>query len=136
MNKTIITITLIVALGITVFFMYNIIKEKNTALAALQLKVANIENLYSSAASQSDSLNALTGVLSSYKILTYSMLYRDSIRKSLKYSVGNIVYLKSDSSRAVVKDIIVGGGKFEHYIKYEVLRKDNSSQLLAPELVY
>ena len=136
MNKTIITIVVVLALAVTIFFLAKNIKAKNAELAALQTKVSDIEKMYSSAAFKGDSLHALNIVLSKYKTLTYAMLYRDSIRRALRYSVGDIVQLKSDSSRAVIKDILIGGGKYEHYMKYQIVRKDNSTDLVSPELVY
>ena len=136
MNKTVITIVVVVALSATIFFLARSIKSKNSELAALQEKVSNIEKLYSNAAFKGDSLYALNSVLSTYKSLTFAMLYRDSIRKALRYNIGDIVQLKSDSSRAVIKDILIGGGKFEHYMKYLVVRKDNSTEVLSPELIY
>lgn len=135
-KKTIITIGIIVALALTVFFLARTIKTKNKELADLNSKISEMEMLYSTATFKGDSLNALNIVLSKYKSLTYAMLYRDSIRKSLKYAVGDIVQLKSDSSKAVIKDILIGGGKFEHYMKYLVVRKDNTTELVSPELVY
>ena len=136
MNKTIITIAVIVTLAVTIFFLAKNLKSKNAELAVLQAKVSDIEKMHSSAAFKGDSLHALNIVLSKYKTLTYAMLYRDSIRKSLKYEIGDIVILKSDSSRAVIKDILIGGGKFEHYMKYQIVRKDNTTDLVSPELVY
>ena len=136
MNKTIITIGIIVAVAVTIFFLARSIKTKNVELAELKAKVSEMERLYSSAAFKGDSLHALNIVLSKYKTLTYAMLYRDSIRKSLKYTIGDIVQLKSDSSKAVIQDILIGGGKFEHYMKYQVVRKDKTTELVSPELVY
>ena len=138
MNRTTIIIiaVIIIALVATVFFMNRVIEAKNEELSDLKDKVFKIETLYSSAAFKGDSLNVIATTLSSYKSLTYAMIYRDSIRKTLKYKIGDIVYLKSDSSKVVIKDILAGGGKFEHYVKYEILRKDNKTELLSPELVY
>lgn len=74
--------------------------------------------------------------LSSYKGLTESMIYRDACRAELKYSVGDFVILKRDSTTVLVKDIIIGGNKFEHYIRYEVVLKDNSREYVSQELLY
>lgn len=136
MNKTIVTIIIVIALSLTVFFLYRVIESKNEELSELRNKVSKMETLYSSVAYKGDSLYAIASSLSSYKTLTYAMIYRDSVRKSLKYKIGDIVYLKSDSSKAVIKDILAGGGKFDHYIKYQIVRKDNSTEMLSPELVY
>ncbi|HRH58815.1 MAG TPA: hypothetical protein PLS10_14280 [Chitinophagales bacterium] len=136
MNKTIITIGAIVVVAFTIFFLARSIKTKNRELTELKAKISEMEMLYSSATFKGDSLHALNIVLSKYKSLTYAMLYRDSIRKSLKYTIGDIVQLKSDSSKAVIQDILIGGGKYEHYMKYQVIRKDHTTELVSPELLY
>lgn len=61
---------------------------------------------------------------------------RDSIRKVLTYTVGDVAHCKMDSSKVVIKDIIVGGGKFEYYLKYVILNKDNTFETVSPELIY
>lgn len=136
MNKTVITIIIVIALSLTIFFLYRVIESKNEELADLQEKVSKIENLYSTTTFKTDSLNTIASALSIHKTLTYAMIYRDSIRKTMKYKIGDVVILKADSSRAVIKDILAGGGKYDYYIKYQVVRKDNSTEILAPELVY
>ena len=64
------------------------------------------------------------------------MVHRDEATSMLKYKVGDFVYLKRDSAKVVVDDIIVGGAKYEYYVKYRVLHKDNHTEEVKPELVY
>ena len=44
--------------------------------------------------------------------------------------------LKSDSSRVVIEDLLIGGGKYNYFIKYRVLFKDDSRKEVTPEMVY
>jgi hypothetical protein len=83
-----------------------------------------------------DSLSKELSRLAIYKSLTGAMVYRDEVLMELKHKVGDIVYLKRDSSQAVVSDIVIGGSKYEYYIHYRVILKDNSWEELIPELIY
>jgi hypothetical protein len=82
-----------------------------------------------------DSLQDINDRLSHYESLTMAMLHRDEATKRLK-NVGDIVYLKIDSSRVVIEDIIIGGGKYNYFIKYRVLLKDESKREITPEMIY
>jgi hypothetical protein len=64
------------------------------------------------------------------------MIHRDEAINQLKHKVGDIVYLKNDSSRVVIEDVLIGGGKYNYYVKYRVLLKDNTTREMVPELIY
>lgn len=83
-----------------------------------------------------DSLEYINGELSKFKNLTMAMVHREEATKSLKYQVGDIVILKSDSSRVVIEDLLIGGGKYNYFIKYRVLFKDDSRKEVTPEMIY
>ena len=83
-----------------------------------------------------DSLDAAVKELSIYKTLSQAMVHRDQATKQLLHKVGEMVYMKNDSSRVVIEDIVIGGSKYNYYIKYKVLYKDNISKEVIPELVY
>lgn len=83
-----------------------------------------------------DSLQYINGELSKFKNLTMAMVHREDATKDLKYQVEDIVYLKQDSSRVVVEDILIGGGKYNYFIKYRVLFKDDARKEVTPEMIY
>lgn len=93
-------------------------------------------SLYSNAAYKRDSLTKVNTLLSKYRTLTDAMSYRDSIRKPLSFEVGETVHMKRDSSRVLVNDILVGGGKYEYYIKYLIEHKDKSTEIVPQEFLY
>ncbi len=66
-----------------------------------------------------DSLKTINKSLSIYETLTLS-----------------IVYLKPDSIRGVVEDIVIGGGKYNFYVKYRVNISDSLKKEVIPELIY
>lgn len=83
-----------------------------------------------------DSLFRENARLSIYKSLSLAMVHRDEATSLLKYKVGDFVYMKRDSSKVVISDIIIGGAKYEYYVKYKVLYKDKSTEEVIPELIY
>ena len=83
-----------------------------------------------------DSLSMINTELSKYKALTQAMIHRDEAISQLKHKIGDMVYLKNDSSRVAIEDVLIGGGKYNYYVKYRVLLKDNTTREIVPELIY
>lgn len=44
--------------------------------------------------------------------------------------------MKNDSARVIVEDVLIGGGKYDYYVKFRVLFKDNTTKEVKPELIY
>ena len=100
------------------------------------IQLLNEQKLNSTCTYKRDSLIKIVNELSIYRSLTQAMVNRDEATSPLKYKVGNMVYLKRDSAKVVISDIIIGGSKYEYYVKYKVLHKDNLSEEVIPELIY
>lgn len=99
-----------------------------------ELNNKTLENIFSS--QKIDSLNKANSALSRYKALTQAMIHRDEATSQLKHKIGDMVYLKNDSSKVVIEDVLIGGGKYNYYVKYRVLLKDNTTREIVPELIY
>ena len=138
MNKKIIWICVFVFLFSIIMYsgmIWAIVNDKKD-LKEVNSKLLIEQSLNSTCSYQRDSLVQEVNNLSNYKALASAMSNRDKATSSLKYKVGDRVYLKSDSSRVVISDIIVGGSTYEYYIKYKVLHKDNLLEEIKPELIY
>ena len=99
-------------------------------------KLLKEQSLNSTCSYKRDSLTKEVKELSIYKSLTKAMVHRDEATILLKYKVGDFVYMKRDSSRVVISDIVIGGAKYEYYVRYKVLYKDKTTEEVAPELIY
>lgn len=110
--------------------------DSRKANSETSAKLLHEQNLNSTCNFKRDSLNREVQQLSIYKSLTKAMVHRDEATSLLKYKVGDFVYMKRDSSRVVISDIVIGGAKYEYYVKYRVLHKDNSTEEVIPELIY
>jgi hypothetical protein len=116
--------------------MYVFFADVKTALADTNDRLLKEQKANSRCNYVRDSLFKEVKNLSSYKALTKAMIQRDEAVGLLKYKIGDFVYLKRDSSHVVVADIVFGGSKYEYYVKYKVLYKDNKTEEVLPELVY
>lgn len=114
----------------------SVIKEDITERMARQ-KALDDEKFKNAFCSQKvDSLRAANNELSKYKALTQAMLHRDEATKQLKHKIGDVVLMKNDSSRVIIEDVLIGGGKYDYYVKYRILFKDNTTKEVKPELIY
>lgn len=122
----------IIAISGLTYDLYLTNKEKDT----LRDNLSKEQLLNSTCSIQRDSLTKAVNRLSVYKSLTLAMVHRDEATDLLKYKVGDFVYLKRDSSKVLVSDIIMGGANYEYYVRYKVMYKDKTTEEVAPELVY
>jgi hypothetical protein len=140
MKKKIILIILfslvIIAMGVTIYLQNSEVSKKKSQIDAMEKASKNANARYNQLKYTNDSLDLINGFLAKYRVLTEAMTYRDSMKLQLKYNVGDIVYLKRDSSRAVVSDVVMGGGKHEYYIKYKVIFRSGKEEEVVQELLY
>lgn len=99
-------------------------------------KLSKEQLLNSTCSFKRDSLSKEVERLSIYKSLTKAMVHRDEATSLLKYQVGDFVYLKRDSSHVLISDIIIGGAKYEYYVRYKVMYENKDTEEVAPELIY
>lgn len=60
----------------------------------------------------------------------------NEISKDISKQVGDAVFSKVDSSRAIVTDIVIGGSSYEYYVKYEITANDGTTTQIDPSLVW
>jgi uncharacterized protein YpmS len=137
-NKKVIWVTgFLTAFAIAIFtMMFIAMKDDKNALKTANEELLKEQSISSTCSVTRDSLNRINAELSKYKTLTMAMVHRDEVTSQLKHKVGELVYLKNDSSRVVIEDVLIGGGKYNYYVKYRVLLKDNTSREIIPELIY
>jgi hypothetical protein len=130
-------ITLIAILAISAYGgLIWALRDTNVELKETNSKLLKEQSLNSTCSYKRDSLTREVISLSVYKALTKAMVHRDEATILLKYKVGDFVYMKRDSSKVVISDILIGGAKYEYYVKYKVLYKDKSTEEVIPELIY
>ncbi|NTW31324.1 MAG: hypothetical protein HGB12_01595 [Bacteroidetes bacterium] len=123
-------------MGFAIYKLNKKVTEKQKEISDLELATLNSNAKFLKIKKTRDSLAFVNAFLAKYRVLTEAMTYRDSMRIFLKYKVGDIVRLKRDSSRAVINDIIIGGGKHEYYIKYKIALKTGQTEDIVQELLY
>lgn len=121
---------------IGMYFVQKNNQEKDRQTAVVQVNLDKERASKTSCIYLKDSLIRINAMLSTYKTLTASMIYRDEVLGELKHKVGDMVYLKNDSSKVVVEDVIIGGSNHSYYVKYKVILKNGSEKEIMPELIY
>jgi hypothetical protein len=111
------------------------IQEKEKRSEELANSLANMQNTLTLEKIHSDSLSRAVNRLSEYEALTHSLVLRDESRVYLK-QVGDPVFSKIDSSRAIVTDIVIGGSSYDYYVKYEITMHDGTTIQIDPSLVF
>ena len=127
---------LVIAMGVTIYMQNSEVNKKKSEIDALQNASRNANTRYNRLLNTNDSLSLINSFLAKYRVLTEAMTYRDSMKLLLRYNVGDIVYLKRDSSRAVISDVVMGGGKHEYYIKYKIIFRSGKEEEVVQELLY
>lgn len=112
------------------------LKDTNDALKEANEKLQNEQSLNQTCNYKVDSISRENKELSIFKTLTKAMVHRDEANSQLPHKIGQAVYLKRDSSRVIIEDIVSGGAKYDYYVRYKVLHKDNHSEEVKPEMVY
>lgn len=124
-----------ILIGINVC-MLSIINSQSNKLDSQNNIILKEETDKSNCVYKRDSLTVELNRLAIYKSLTSAMVYRDEVIMQLKYQIGDIAHTKRDSSQIVISDIVIGGSKYEYYIKYKIIHKDNTMEEIIPELIY
>lgn len=130
------SILLVSILSIVIYNLSKVKKEKEDKIQALEGYLVDGGNTISKITYSRDSLAGQLGFYKKYASLVDATFFRDSTARSLKYKAGDVVMLKPDSAKAVIKEIIIGGTQYEYYIKYKVILKDRSQLEITPELLY
>lgn len=126
----------LIGLGYDLYSTHQDAKIKDKKLAETIASLDKEQEIKTTYVYLTDSLKKENVSLSGYKPLTMAMIHRDEVLTTLKHKVGDIVIMKNDSSKVVIEDLLTGGSKYNYYVKFKVLYKDNTEKEVVPELIY
>ena len=109
--------------------------KNSDAIKKVQNEISSLNAKYLKTQSSSDSMNLILMRIMPYRPLIGMLSFRDSVQRQLPFKVGNIVYLKPDSTLAVIKDIVIAGSDYEFSIQYRVITENRNEQLVTPSLI-
>ena len=81
---------------------------------------------------EGDSLQGNLDVLWPKRALVYNARLRDRVSESLSLKPGDLAYLKYDSSRVVITDIVVGGNQFTYFVNYIIKTSKGETKQVSP----
>lgn len=131
-----ISLVIITILSYWIYSLSTAKKEKEDKIVVLQEYLQNESVITTKITRTKDSLLNRVNYLQKYSSLIDAVYFRDSTSKSLKFKAGDVVLLKPDSAKGVIKEIIIGGTQYEYYIKYKIVLRDRSQIEITPEMLY
>ena len=135
-KKWIIILTSIILITICIIFWQNKsieedekgIKELKESIKLLTMEIKSVKRKKFEVEVNRDSLQRNLDYLWQYKPLVQSTKFRDQIGSNFDFKPGDLVRLKTDSSAVLVTDILVGGNKYNYFVKFLV--KNNKGSLV------
>lgn len=134
--KSVVIGALVALVALSWPFSYLIITRQMRDMDSKQAMILKEKSDKSDCVRKRDSLAMEVKRLSIYESLSRSMAFRDDATALLRHKVGDVAYAKRDSARIIISDIVIGGSKYEYYVRYVVVRADNTMEEVAPELIY
>lgn len=80
-----------------------------------------------------DALRSRLRAFDSHAVMVSRMEARDAAGDTLVRRIGGPVWLKRDSARCILVDVVSGGGRFDYYVRCTAMRRDGSRLDVAPE---
>jgi hypothetical protein len=87
-------------------------------LTQLAIEIKSLKQKNHIVTSKKDSLQNNLNYLWQYKPLVQASKFRDDVGAKFNFHPGDRVRLKSDSSLVVLTDILIGGNRYNYFIKF------------------
>ncbi len=118
------------------YYVFESYKEKSKESEDSKAAYNTLFLKYKQGAYYSDSLFQVNARFNKYRHAAEAQGFRDSVSRRMDFKPGDFAYKKSDSSKVVVTDILVGGGLYDYYFRYRIIDKKGSEQEIKPELLF
>jgi len=135
----IVLISIILITVLIIFWQNKSIREDEKGIAELKenikeltLQFKTIKRKKHEVEVNRDSLQQNLDYLWQYKSLVQSTKFRDQIGLNFDFKPGDRVRLKSDSSIVVLTDLLVGGNKYNYFIKFIVKNNKGAVVEVSP----
>ena len=137
-KKTLIFFALVILFLISwgTYYFFESYKDKSNESEANKAAYNAMYLKYKQESTYSDSLYRINMKFDKYRHAAESQAFRDSVSRRMEYKVGDFAFLKTDSTRVIVTDIIIGGGLYDYYFRYKVMDRTGSEKEVKPELLF
>jgi hypothetical protein len=134
----ILAVAVVITIGV-IYWQNQSIKEDQMGIAALksnieQLKqeMKTIKNKKREVEINRDSLQKNLNYLWQYKTLVQSTKVRDQVGDNFNFHPGDRVRLKADSSIVVITDLMVGGNRYNYFVKFLIKNNKGLQSEVSP----
>jgi hypothetical protein len=137
-KKTIIFFVVLILLLVSWGFYHGFesYKEKSKESEANKAAYTALFLKYQQASIYSDSLYNVNMRFNKYRHAGEAQALRDSVSRRMEFKPGDVAFKKTDSSRVIVTDIIIGGGLYDYYFSYRITDNKGLQQEIKPELLF
>ncbi len=134
----ILCITVVITLGI-IFWQNQSLKDDQIGIADLKLNVEKLQQEMKMIKDEKreveinrDSLQKNLNYLWQYKTLVQAAKVRDQVGDSFNFHPGDRVRLKSDSSVVIITDLMIGGNRYNYFIKFLIKNNKGTQTEVSP----
>jgi uncharacterized protein (DUF3084 family) len=134
----ILCITVVITLGI-ILWQNQSLKDDQIGIAGLKLNVEKLQQEMNTIKNKKreveinrDSLQKNLNYLWQYKTLVQSTKVRDQVGDNFNFQPGDRVRLKADSSVVVITDLMVGGNRYNYFVKFLIKNNKGLQSEVSP----
>jgi hypothetical protein len=108
------------------------VSELKQNVQHLQIQLKSIKKEKTIVSFEKDSLKKNLDYLLEYKPLVMTSYLRDRITANFDFKPGDIVRMKTDSSVVLVTDVVVGGNKYNYFLKFLIKNRKGEMKEVSP----
>ena len=107
-------------------------EEMEQKMADLENNIASMQKYSRRVKKERDSLKRKVDYVWPLRSIVFNAKLRDQVGDASDLKPGDMAWLKMDSSKVLVTEIIVGGNEFTYYVHYLVRNKKGESVQVSP----
>jgi uncharacterized protein (DUF3084 family) len=134
----ILAVSVVITIGV-IYWQNQSLKEDQMGIAALESNIEQlkqemntIKNKKREVEINRDSLQKNLNYLWQYKTLVQSTKVRDQVGDNFNFQPGDRVRLKADSSVVVITDLMVGGNRYNYFVKFLIKNNKGLQSEVSP----
>jgi uncharacterized protein (DUF3084 family) len=134
----ILAVSVVITIGV-IYWQNQSLKEDQMGIATLESNIEQlkqemntIKNKKREVEINRDSLQKNLNYLWQYKTLVQSTKVRDQVGDNFNFQPGDRVRLKADSSVVVITDLMVGGNRYNYFVKFLIKNNKGLQSEVSP----
>jgi uncharacterized protein (DUF3084 family) len=134
----ILAVSVVITIGV-IYWQNQSLKEDQMGIATLESNIEQLKQEMNTIKNKKreieinrDSLQKNLNYLWQYKTLVQSTKVRDQVGDNFNFQPGDRVRLKADSSVVVITDLMVGGNRYNYFVKFLIKNNKGLQSEVSP----